>query len=108
LAIERVDQRVASAGVCSKVATIKASTWSSPIERGNTRTRFVVQALETVACKTSAPLADRGSRDAHARRHVAVAVPSGTLEHDLAAQRERLGTPWVCEPNARASHARRC
>jgi hypothetical protein len=34
LAMDRVDQWVASVGVCSNVATINASTSSSVIERG--------------------------------------------------------------------------
>ena len=106
LAIERVDQWVASGGISSRVLTITASTLSSLIVRGAPGRGSSTEPVEALGDEAAAPLADRRRRY---RR--GAAPPRGSMPPRRTPTRCDSAAPGaarssVAAPSARASSAR--
>ena len=100
LAIERVLQCVAPAGIVSKVCTTTRSTSSSPIVRGAPRSRLVHQTIAAGAQKPPPPLADGTTGGAQFAGYLQVALAGGRLQHDARPARPALEQAWTVSPSA--------
>ena len=90
VAIERVDQCVASVGFSSRVFTMTASTMSSVMVAPGTGARLVEQPVGSLFEEPSAPLAHRAGGESQFRRDRAVGAALGRAQHDAGTLRERL------------------
>jgi len=107
LAIERVDQCVASSGVSSRVLTTKRSTLSSLIERGTPGRGSFVETVEAELGEATPPLSDRCFIHIQLRRYPAVGHVPLAGQDDPASRRESLGVFWSPSPILQRSLARR-
>ena len=107
LAIDRVDQCVASAGVSSRVLTMTLSTSSSLDRARRPGARLVVQTLEALGDEASAATWSRSASSRRVGRHLGVVSPSAHGQHDATPQRQRLRALRPSSPTFERVRARR-
>ena len=98
LAIERVLQCVAPAGIVSKVCTTTRSTSSSPIVRGAPGRGSSSKPSQPSRRNPPPPLADGTAGRAQFAGYLQVALAGGRFQHDPRPQDQRLSSLGPCHP----------
>jgi hypothetical protein len=98
LAVERVDQWVASMGLLSRVRAMTASTGASLILRGWPRRGSSSRPSTPRATKRSRHLLTRLDVDSQLLRHCGAAMAFAQPQHDARAQSQRLGRGRPAHP----------